>query len=71
MARGKKAKEKPKADEAVVITDDAGVVDVRWHDGNKLTFNLIVKGRTIKFVDGVATVDAALADELRKRGVVM
>lgn len=71
MARGKKAKEKPKADGAVVITDDAGVVDVRWHDGNKLTFNLIVKGRTIKFVDGVATVDAALADELRKRGVVV
>lgn len=71
MARGKKAKEKPKADETVVITDDAGVVDVRWHDGNKLTFNLIVKGRTIKFVDGVATVDAALADELRKRGVVV
>lgn len=69
MAR-RKSNAKPQNDEALVVTD-AELVEVRWYDGSTLTFTYIVDGRTVRFVDGVAKIDAALADKLRKRGVVV
>jgi hypothetical protein len=65
------------ADEALTLdavtteaTPDDSLVLVAYHDGSAFTFDLLYAGRRIAFIDGVARVPQALADDLRAKGYV-
>jgi hypothetical protein len=51
-------------------TSDDSLVEVAYHDGSAFTFDLLYAGRRIAFIDGVARVPQALADDLRAKGYV-
>jgi hypothetical protein len=51
-------------------TSDDSLVEVAYHDGSSFTFDLLYAGRRIAFIDGVARVPQALADDLRTKGYV-
>jgi hypothetical protein len=67
----------PIADDALTLdavttnaTADDSLVEVAYHDGSTFTFDLLYAGRRIAFIDGVARVPQALADDLRAKGYV-
>lgn len=59
-----------KTDSHVTAKTEPTTVDVRWHSGEKASFDFVFHDKAIRFVDGVATVTPDVADALREKGCV-